>query len=135
MPIIRSISVAALLLLSTAPVGARDRSPEAQLTRALEGRTAGAPVDCLPLRDIRSSRIFDRIGILYETNNGTLYLNRPRAGARSLDWTDILVTDTHSPDLCSIDIVRLIDNTSQMPTGFVNLGKFVPYARPRRTPG
>jgi hypothetical protein len=57
-------------------------SPEAQLAKALDGRVAGEPVNCLSLRSIRSSRIIDRTAIVYQVGN-TLYVNRPRAGADS----------------------------------------------------
>lgn len=124
----------AVLLLVIAPAQpgfARETDPEAKLARALEGRAAGKPVDCLYLRDIRSSRIFDRTAILYETSGGTVYVNRPKSGANTLDSWDILVTDTHSPQLCSIDVVHLYDTTARMQTGFVFLGDFVPYRKPR----
>ena len=56
-------------------------------------------------------------------------MNRPTSGQRSLDRNDILVTDTHSSQLCSIDTVRLIDRSSQFYSGFVGLGEFVPYTK------
>jgi len=105
---------------------------EAKLAKALEGRIAGAPVDCIQLRDIQSSRIFDGTAILYDTGD-TLYLNRPTSGASWLNNSDVLVTDTHSSQLCSIDIVRLFDNASHMPNGSVGLGKFVPYTKPKNS--
>jgi hypothetical protein len=122
----------AFLLAAPAVVAAAPKTPAARLATALQGRTPGAPADCIYLREIRSSRIIDGIGILYETSNGTYYLNKPDTGASSLRWNTILVTDTHSPQLCSIDVVRLYDSASRMQAGFVGLGKFVPYARPAR---
>ena len=104
---------------------------EAKLSKALAGRTAGTPVSCINLRDIRSSTVIDRTAIIYEVGS-KLYLNRPTGGASSLDDDDILVTDTHSNQLCSIDIVRLVDRGSHFPSGFVNLGKFVPYSKPAK---
>lgn len=124
--------LAGALLLAVSPAQAAPEQvdkPAAALARALEGRVAGTPVDCLRLRDIRSTRIIDRTAILYETRGGTLYLNRPRSGERLLDRWDVLITDTHTPQLCSIDIVRLYDPAVRMPSGFVGLGKFVPYTR------
>jgi len=103
---------------------------EAKLAQALEGRVAGTPVDCIPLRDIRSSRVIDGTAILYDTGS-TLYLNRPDSGASWLDDNDVLVTDTHSSQLCSIDVVRLFDNASHTPDGSVGLGKFIPYSKPK----
>jgi hypothetical protein len=101
---------------------------EAKLAKALQGRVAGKPVDCINLRDIRNSQIYDNTAITYDVN-GTLYVNRPRNGASSLNWDPILLTDTHSSQLCSIDTVRLIDRTSRFPRGFVLLGDFVPYKK------
>ena len=112
-----------------AVAGPSDNSQgEAKLAKALEGRVAGAPVDCIQLRDIRSSRIIDGTAILYDTGT-TLYLNRPDSGASWLDDNDVLVADTHSSQLCSIDVVRLFDNASHTPDGSVGLGKFIPYTK------
>jgi hypothetical protein len=105
---------------------------EAKLAKALEGRVAGTPVDCIQLRDIQSSQIIDGTAILYDTGT-TLYLNRPASGASWLNDDDVLVTDTHSSQLCSIDIVRLIDRASRMPNGSVGLGKFIPYTKPKKS--
>lgn len=123
------------LLLASTPAQAeppRARA-EAKLARSLEGRVAGEPVDCLNLRDIRSSRIIDRTAILYETGGGTLYVNRPRAGRESLDSWDVLVTRPHGGRLCSIDVVQLYDASARMQTGVVFLSEFVPYRKPRTT--
>ena len=122
-------SLAALSLVATAAQAAPRQTAEEKLAKALEGREAGKPVDCIYQRDIRSSRIFDRTAILYELSNGTYYLNRPDAGASSLSWGDVLVTDTHSSQLCSIDVVRLYTTHPWMQSGFVNLSKFVPYKK------
>ena len=129
--------IPALLLAATltaTPALAMDapRTPEARLAHMLEGRTPGAPVDCITQRDIRSSQIFEGIGIVYEGLGGTYYLNRAEGGATMMHRDDVLVTDTHSSQLCSIDIVRLYDNGTRMQNGFVSLGKFIPYPRPPR---
>ena len=117
--------------LAAAPAGAAPRlDPEQRLARAIEGRVAGEPVRCLNLRSIRSSRIIDRTAIIYDAG-GTLYVNRPRAGRESLDQWDVLVTRPFNSQLCSIDVVQLYDTASRMQTGFVFLGDFVPYRKPR----
>jgi hypothetical protein len=102
---------------------------EARLAKALDGRTAGKPVRCLNLRDIRSSEIIDRTAILYRTGGGRVYVNRPQIGRESLDDNDILVTRTFGSQLCSIDTVRLIDRNARFYSGFVGLGEFVPYTK------
>ncbi len=102
---------------------------EASLAKALDGRVAGEPVDCIQLHDIDSTEVFNNTAILYRTIGGKLYLNRPRSGLASLDDNDILVTKSWTPELCSIDTVNLVDRTSRFPKGFVFLGKFIPYSR------
>jgi hypothetical protein len=125
--------IMAALLATGAAQAATDRSPEARLAKAIEGRVEGAPVDCLNQRDIRSTQIIDGIGIIYETSGRRLYVNRPTSGASSLRWGQVLVTDTHSSQLCSIDIVRLYDTSSRIQSGFLGLGKFVPYDKPEKS--
>jgi hypothetical protein len=122
---------AAASVLAIAPAAAAPRlSPEAKLAKQLQGRVAGEPVDCINLRNIRSSRIIDDTAIVYEVGN-TLYVNRPRSGADSLDRWDTMVTNTFSSQLCSIDTIKLVDPTSRMLTGIVFLGDFVPYRKAR----
>lgn len=127
-----------ILMLASAlianPAVAQDRAAagEAELARIVEGRTAGKPVNCINLRDIRSSEIVPDLGIVYRMNNGTLMVNRPE-GAPILDRDDILVTRTIGTQLCRIDIVNLVDRTSQMPSGSLALNDFLPYSRlPRK---
>jgi hypothetical protein len=102
------------------------------LAKALDGRVAGEPVDCIRMRNIRGSRIIPNTGILYEGIDGTLYLNRPDSGAESLRRSDVLVSDVHSGSLCDIDVVRLFDPALRTRTGVVFLGKFEPYRRAGR---
>lgn len=122
--------VAAAAVISLAPAAdARHRvAPEEKLAKLLEGRVAGEPQDCIYLPRIRSSEIIDGTAIVYDAGS-TIYVNRPRNGADTLDDDDIMVTDTHGSSLCRIDIVRLHDRTSFFYDGFVGLGDFVPYKR------
>ncbi|MET0138313.1 MAG: hypothetical protein ABW048_11835 [Sphingobium sp.] len=125
-----SVMIAAgAALLAACGAQAAMKTPQERLAKALEGRVAGKPVDCINLRDIRSSEIIDRTAIIY-TVGRTLYLNTPESGAAFLNRGDILVTDTRSPQLCSIDVVRLVNSPSNMNSGSVGLGKFVPYTKP-----
>lgn len=126
-PLIASIIAAAAI--AAGPATAKEKlSPEAQLEKMLEGRVAGEPQNCINLSSARSSTIIDGTAIVYRAGS-TLWVNRPRGGAESLDDDDILVTRTTGSQLCSIDTVQLRDRTSQMYAGFVSLGEFVPYRR------
>lgn len=118
------------LLAAPADAQRRGTGGEQELTRILSGRVPGRPVNCINLRAVNSTRIVGRTAIVYDVGR-TLYVNRPRSGASTLDRDDILVTKTNGSQLCSIDTVRLVDRTSRFPRGFVALDKFVPYTRPR----
>lgn len=121
----------AALLFGLGTAEARTRvTPEAKLAKLLDGRVAGKPVNCISLRDIQSSEIIDDTAIVYRAGR-TLYVNRPRAGADSLDGNDILLTRTYTGNLCSIDTVDLLDRTTQFQRGFVSLDMFVPYTKPK----
>lgn len=122
--------LAASMLLSASAQAAPRLTPDAQLDKALQGRVAGRPVDCISLRQVRSSTIIDDTAILYDTGS-TIYVNRPTSGAESLNRSDVLVTRLFSDRLCSIDTVQLYDSASRFTTGSVFLGDFVPYRKSR----
>lgn len=126
---LRPLLIAAAALAAVPATAAAP--PEERLARMLDGRVAGAPVDCINQRDIRSSQIIDKTAIVYQVG-AKLYVNRPRSGASWLDRNDILVTRTvGTSQLCRIDPVNLVDRTALFPSGFVTLGEFVPYTRAR----
>lgn len=122
--------IAGSLALLAVPAQAAPVDREAELARAVEGRIAGDPVDCIDMHRVQSSRIIPGTAILYDTG-GILYVNRPRAGAESLNHWDIQVNRLWTSQLCSIDTVELIDQSSHMFSGTVFLGEFVPYRRIR----
>jgi hypothetical protein len=101
------------------------------LAKLLEGRTAGAPVDCITQRLIASSQIVDKTAIVYRMPGGALYVNRP-TGAGALDRNAILVSKTIGDRLCRMDVVTLLDSGSHFMRGSVSLSAFIPYAKPRR---
>ena len=130
-PLIRIVLGAALAGLATLASAARS-TPAERLEKATAGRTAGEPVKCIRLRDIRSTEVIEKTAIVYTMLDGTVYVNTPPRGAAFLRRDDVPVTDTHSSDLCDIDIVKFIDPTTKAFMGSVGLGKFVPYAKPKR---
>lgn len=129
------IAVAASLGLIAGAAAARPKlTGEEQLADMLKGRVAGKPVDCINLPMVWSSTVIDKTAIVYQSG-GTYYVQRPRAGAESLDSDDVLVTRLTTSELCSIDTVQLHDRSSGFWRGFVSLDKFVPYTRPPRATG
>lgn len=126
MRFISSIAAAAMLLAGSAAIA--KSNPEAELAQEIEGRVAGAPVKCISLTNIRNTRIIDNTAIIYDAGS-TIYVNRPRGGAEHLDDWDILVTKVHGSQLCTPEMVNLLDRSSRMTSGWVSLGDFVPYKK------
>ena len=126
------IPLIAASLVATGATAAqgRERDPEAQLARALEGRVAGEPVSCIDLHRVRSSRVIPGTAILYDAGS-VIYVNRPRNGAEELNRFDTLVTRLPSTQLCSVDVVHTVDLNTNTFTGSVFLDEFVPYRRVR----
>jgi len=134
---IAAFFLGASLLAAAAPSLAADRTAqrgEQQLAKIVADRIAGKPVNCIRLHDVRSSQVLDGTAIVYEGLGGRLYVNRPDIGAESLRRDDILLTKTWGDELCHIDTVRLLDRGSRFEHGFVGLGEFVPYDRPKTKP-
>lgn len=125
-------SAASALLLAGTAADARTRlTGEEQLAKLLEGRVAGAPVNCISLNTVGGSTVIDKTAIVYG-NGRTIYVQRPRIGATSLDSSDILMTQLTTSQLCSIDTVQLRDRNSHFWRGFVGLDMFVPYSKPAK---
>ena len=128
-PRIATIIAAAAIAAMPAAASAMERlAGEDKLAKLLEGRVAGEPQNCIRLASARGSEVVDGTAIVYRIGS-TLWVNRPEGGAESLDDDDILVTRLSTGQLCSIDTVELRDRSSHMYSGFVSLGKFVPYRR------
>lgn len=128
------LGLSAVLVLAASAVQAADRpnpEGEAKLAKLLEGRVAGKPVPCITLHGSDGSEVIDGTAIVYKGPGGRYYVNRPRGGADSLHRDDVLVTKTSTSQLCNTDVVTLVDSLSRFQRGFVNLGDFVPYAKPR----
>jgi DNA-binding transcriptional regulator YdaS (Cro superfamily) len=121
--------IAGTLLLGGA-AQAKPVDREAELERALRGRVAGEPVECIDLHHIRSSRVITDTAIIYDAGS-IVYVNRPDNGADQLNQWDTMVTRLPSTRLCNIDTVTMVDQASHSMTGIVFLGDFVPYRRVR----
>lgn len=123
-----ALAAGSLLLMGVAADAKPRLTPEQQLEKALEGRVAGEPVNCIYMPRVMNTRIYDKTAIVYESGN-TIWVNRPDSGASSLDDNSIMVTTPWGSQLCNVDIVRMIDRNVGFWRGSVGLGQFVPYTR------
>jgi len=123
-----ALILAAAAVLAAPAVSAKPRlTGEERLAKLLEGREAGQPVSCINLTAANETRVIDKTAIAYKVGS-TWYVNRPRQ-PESLDDDDVLVTRTHSNQLCRLDTVRLHDRSGFWFSGFVGLEDFVPYRK------
>jgi hypothetical protein len=126
--------VSSLLLgaaLITMPAGAATRrDPGAELQKLLAGRVPEAPVSCIDPGLASSSTVIEGQAIVYRVGS-RLFVNTTEDPSRLRD-DDILVTNIRGSQLCNHDSVQLLARTSQVPRGFVLLGKFVPYSKPAK---
>ena len=121
------VFLAAAAALATVPLQAAPRlAPEAQLANLIDGRTGGAPVSCISLREIRSIRIIEGTAIVYRAGS-TLYVNRPRTGMESVRKGDALLGRPFSSRLCSTEVLQVFDPTTGIARDSVFLDEFVPY--------
>ena len=122
--------IAGGMMLASTPALASSPQGEEELERALAGRVAGEPVQCINMFQSSSSRIIDRTAIIFRVGS-TLYVNRPRVGAESLDRSDALFSRRFgsASRLCNDETMRVIDPVSGIMNGIVFLGDFVPYRR------
>ncbi len=125
-----------VVMLALAAAGAASAAgpkppPEQVLAKMLDGRTAGAPVNCIDSRNIDTVDIVDKTAIVYRLRGGRLYVNQPRIGADALRRDQTLLTRTVGTRLCSFDAVNLLESGGRFDAGFVSLGTFTPYDKPK----
>lgn len=85
---------------------------------------------CIPLRQVNSSRIVDQTAIIYRINSRKLYVNQPADGrCTGLRENRAIVTRLATGNLCSVDIIRIIDPPTRMEYGSCPLGIFTEYRR------
>lgn len=129
-----AVLAAAALMLGTGQAAAADDKGELSLAKILDGRVAGEPVSCLDTRRAFSAEIADKTAIVYRMPDGALYVNRPQAGAASLDRQSVLQPRAPIGSTCKGDRVDLVESGGKggIARGSVLLGVFTPYAKIKR---
>lgn len=132
MPRLPATFLIAALTLAAPAVAAVDSPPpfSPALQKALKGRTAGTPVDCIGLSRNLSSTIIDHAAIIYQETGSRWYVNVPAGGTcSSLDRTRAIVTRVPGTRLCSGDLIEVVDLPLGFDYGACPLGRFIPYTK------
>lgn len=130
-----AVAILGVLAASSAQAADNNAAKGAEkLAKLLEGRTAGAPIDCIETRKIITTEIFTGTAIVYRLRGSqTLYVNKPTVGAETLS-SSIQLQTQGSPTLCVSAPLLGMDNGGRGAgpgfNGGVTLGAFVPYEKP-----
>lgn len=123
------LSLLPLALLATSADASPRQTGEERLAKMLEGRTAGAPVDCVRTLPNTNMTVIDGTAIVIK-RGATIYVNRT-SDPKSLDDDDGLLLKRFGDggQLCSIDTMTTFDRVSHFYTGNIFLSEFVPYTK------
>lgn len=101
---------------------------EQRLAKMLEGREAGAPLDCITTHPSNSMVTIADTAYVYGRGN-VIYVQRTE-DPEGIDRNDVLVTRRHNGTrLCRLDIASTVDRHAGFFTGNVRFAQFVPYTR------
>jgi len=116
----------------SAPVAQPAPTPEAsaQLTRELAGRTAGAPIRCLPRYGSTDVQVIDDWTVLFR-QGGTVYVQHPPGGCSGIgsNRNTMVSRIWGNGQVCSGDIQHLVDLSTGIGGGSCVFGPFIPYPR------
>jgi hypothetical protein len=129
-------AVSGLALVATsasAPVEIT-HSPKAQreLAKALAGRTAGRPVQCMYNFPAAKMQVIDDWTILFR-NRDTIYVQNPPGGCRNIGFPGytLVTRQIGINQLCNGDIAYLRQVSTGNGGGSCIFGPFTPYTKPK----
>lgn len=97
-----------------------------------EATAAGKPISCIPLRSIRSSKVRSDKVIDFEMAGGKVYRNELPYSCGSLGFEERFSYKTSLNQLCSTDIITVLQSPGLSPGPSCGLGKFQPVTLARR---
>lgn len=109
----------------------RSARDQQRLDRALQGRTAAAPVRCLPRYGTTDVQVIDDWTILFR-QGGTIYVQTPRGSCPGIgSGRNTMVSRVWgNGQVCDGDIQHLVDLGTGIGGGACVFGPFVPYRKP-----
>ena len=129
------VMAGALAGCTTAPPPPTDLARgEAKLQNIIQGRVAGAPIDCIRDYTTKNARmtVINNETVAFHVVGGPVYVNHLKAGSCSgLDSGFYqLVTKSHgSFGLCNGDTAQVVDTRNGVNVGSCVIGEFTPYSR------
>ena len=120
----RKVLLACLVVAATAPL---TTSGAARGREALPMATpAGKPESCIPLVSIRQSHVRNDHVIDFEMNGGKVYRNTLPDGCPGLGFDESFTYRTSLSQLCSSDIITVLQSPGPRRGASCGLGQFQP---------
>ena len=117
----RKLKLSVLIIAATASVAtARDRNAIPDAT------TAGEAVNCVSLQSIRSTRVHGDSTIDFHMGGGKVYRNTLPNSCPNLGFQESFLYKTSLSQLCSVDIVTVLQSPGLSEGASCGLGKFQP---------
>ncbi len=117
----RNITLLALALAATATAAvARDRNAVPEAT------PVGDAVDCVQIRSIQSTRVHGDSVIDFHMGGGKVYRNTLPNSCPSLGFEERFLYKTSLSQLCSVDIITVLQSPGLSQGASCGLGKFQP---------
>jgi len=126
--IIAALTVAALC--GAAAPAAQKKPKEDPLARALAGKVAGKPANCIDPQFADGPQIIDSHTILYREGRRT-WRNDVIGQCPSLRPMGTLIVKMYGSQLCRNDTFRVLDAGSRIPGSICRFGSFTPYEAPK----
>ena len=120
------VSLLAAAAAGCAGTGAEPQAGQGDLSRALTGRTAGPPQNCVPIEPGRSLTVIERGEILYGSGR-TIWRAQLRDACPSPRRLDTLIVEPMGSQYCRGDHVRSVVPGSTIPGPVCVIESFVPY--------
>jgi hypothetical protein len=133
-PYLLAVATGAALIVGSSTANAERDSNSVKtakkIGKALAGRTAGQPLNCIGNIRGTDMTIVDDYTLLFK-EGGTVYVQKPRGGCYGLgNGTYTLVTRLNGSNrLCSGQIGEIVDRVSGYGFGSCVFGEFVPYRK------
>ncbi len=117
----RKLTLGILIIAATASVAmARDRNAIPDAT------TAGKAVNCVSLQSIRSTRVHGDSTIDFHMSGGKVYRNTLPNSCPNLGFQESFLYKTSLSQLCSVDIITVLQSPGLSQGASCGLGKFQP---------
>jgi hypothetical protein len=125
------LAAAAVMAIGAAGGVTLAASHDDPLTKALAGRTAGAPQTCVENSMLGNAQIIDNRTLLYRESGRRVWRNDLPEACPGLRDDSRMIVEVYGSQLCQNDRFRAVDFGSHIPGPYCRFGKFVPYDKPK----